>query len=229
LNALALGARLGLVRLRTRPLYAMIALAFAVVAVVSLLESLRDRSLAADRALSGAAFGLCLPLLCFACFEPCFELALARSDLGGAVAALSRHGQPRPLLARGLIASAASINALSGAALGVLAVMLGQGFGHPRFLSDLVAVAWIGALTGAAYTGLFALASRWRRGRWWLLIADWLLGSGTGLLALPWPRGHARNLLGFTPVLELTQPSATLALFLLVCAGLFLTTQGLKR
>jgi hypothetical protein len=108
-------------------------------------------------------------------------------------------------------------------------VVLSERPGHPRFIPDLIAVVWIGALAGAAYTGLFALASRFRRGRLWLLVGDWLLGSGTGFLALPWPRGHARNLLGFSPVLELTQPSAALALLLLIVAGFFVATRGLAR
>jgi hypothetical protein len=55
------------------------------------------------------------------------------------------------------------------------------------------------------------------------------LGSGTGFLALPWPRGHARNLLGFAPVLELSQASAALALLLLLLAGFFVATRSLAR
>jgi hypothetical protein len=154
---------------------------------------------------------------------------LGRGDLRRAVAPLARHGQPRPTLASGLLAAAAAASAAGGAGLGLLAVMISERFGHPRFASDLLAVVWIGALAGAAYSGLFALASRWRRGRLWLLVGDWLLGSGSGLLALPWPRGHARNLLGFTPVLELTQPSAVLALLLLLLAGFFVATRSLPR
>lgn len=225
MNAYALGARLGLSRLRTRTALAAGVVALVVVSLVSLIERLQDRALAVDRSLSGAAFGLCLPLLCYACFE----LGLGRNDLTRAVAPLARHGQPRPALASGLIATIAATSAACGALLGVLAVVLSQRPGHPRFVSDLIAVVWIGALAGAAYTGLFTLGSRWRRGRLWLLVGDWLLGSGTGFLALPWPRGHARNLLGFAPVLELSQASAALALLLLLLAGFFVATRSLAR
>ncbi len=225
MKAITLGARLGWLRLRSRAVLAAGLLAAVVVSLVTTIERLHDRALAVDRALSGAAFGLCLPLLCFVCFE----LALERGNLGAAVAPLARHGQPRPALASGLIASAAATSAASGVLLGVLTVVLGQRLSHPRFVSDLLAVVWIGALSGAAYTGLFALGSRFRRGRLWLLVGDWLLGSGTGLLALPWPRGHTRNLLGFEPVLELSQPSAALALFLLIFCGFLLATRSLAR
>jgi hypothetical protein len=132
-------------------------------------------------------------------------------------------------VASGVVATIAVTSAVGGALIAALAVLFGKPLGHPRFGADLLAVLWIGALTGAAYAGLFAIASRFRRGRLWLLIADWLLGSGTGLLALPWPRGHARNLLGLQPVLELGQASAALALFLLIFSGFFVATRSLPR
>jgi hypothetical protein len=224
-GAYALGARLGLARLQRRPALVALLLAVLAVAIVSLLERADDRTLAVDRSLSGVAFGLALPLFSYACFE----LIVARTDLRQAVASLARHGQPRPALASGLLASGAAASALGGALLGALAVVFSQSFGHSRFAADLVAVLWIGALTGAAYIGLFALASRFRRGRPWLLVADWLLGSGTGFLALPWPRAHARNLLGFEPAVGLSQPSAVFCLLLLVVGGFFVASRGLQR
>jgi hypothetical protein len=221
----ALGVRLGFLRLRTRTVAASVAVSALLVVVVSLLERVQQRSQAVDNALAGAVFGLCVPVLCYVCFE----YALDKSPLGSAVSPLARHGHPRPTIATGLIAAAAAGSALLSAMLGVLAVVLTHQAGSPRLIADLAAVTWIGALTGAAYSGLFALGSRLRRGRLWLLIADWLLGSGTGLLALPWPRGHARNLLGFAPVLELGQASAALALLLLVAAGFVVATRAVAR
>jgi hypothetical protein len=65
-------------------------------------------------------------------------------------------------------------------------------------LANLFALLWVGLLGGVAYTLCFGLAQAlWgQRGRIGFLLADWLLGSGTSVLALPWPRGHLRGLLG---------------------------------
>jgi hypothetical protein len=50
------------------------------------------------------------------------------------------------------------------------------------------------------------------QGRTWLLVADFLLGAGDSFLALPWPKGHIRNLLGGSAVLELSQLAALMAM-----------------
>lgn len=225
MSGYALGVRLGFERLRSRSALLASLLAVIVVALVSAIERAHDRALAADRSLAGAVFGLALPLLSYVCFE----LAVARGDLTGAVAPLARHGSPRPTLASGLLAAVAGASAIGGSLLAGVAVLLSRPLGHPRFFADLSSVLWIGALTGAAYAGLFALGSRFRRGRPWLLVGDWLLGSGSGLLALFWPRGHARNLLGFEPVLGFSQPSAALCLLLLLAAGFFVSTRSVAR
>ncbi|HEV8247384.1 MAG TPA: hypothetical protein VGP93_16510 [Polyangiaceae bacterium] len=224
MSAHAFGAGLAFQRLRTRMLGVLLALSGALVVIVSLLERASDRDLATDRALSGVVFGLCLPLLCYATFE----IAAARADLNAAIQPFARHGLARPSLALGLITSIALQNALSGAVLSALAVLLTRA-GHPHLFADLGAVVWIGALTGASYTGLLALGSVFRRGRLWLLIADWLLGSGSGLLALPWPRAHARNLLGLPPVLGFSQPTAVALLLLIAAGGTLLASQRLPR
>jgi hypothetical protein len=223
-NAFSFGARLGVERSRSRVLAVLAVLGLVLVAFVSLLERAHDRGLAADRALSGVVFGLCIPLFCYASFE----VAAARSDLATAISPFSRHGLARPALAQGLVASIAVQNALASVVFAVLAVLLTQS-GHARFASELGAVIWIAALAGAAYTGLLALGSTFRRGRLWLLIGDWILGSGTGLLAVPWPRGHARNLLGFAPVLEVAQPTAAALLITIAIAGALAATRGLPR
>ncbi len=226
MNAHACGARLGFERTRSRVLVVFGVLALALAAVVALLELAHDRSSATDRTLSGVVFGLCLPLYCYASFE----LAVMRGNLSSAIAPFARQGLARPALAQGLVAGVALQNAVFGALLAMLSVLLTRGYGHhPRLVTDLVSVSWIAALTAVAYTGLFAVGSALRRGRLLLLIGDWFLGSGTGLLALPWPRGHARNLLGFSPVLELTQASAAALLLALGLGGLLLGTRHLPR
>jgi len=224
MNALTSGARLGFERLRSRVLLVLALLALVSASVVALLERFHDASLATDRTLSGVVFGLCLPLFCYASFE----LGAARSDLGSAIAPLARHGLPRPALAQGLVLGVAVQNALFSAVLGALCVLLTRSH-HPRLASDLFAVVWIAALTAFAYTGLFTAGSAFRRGRLLLLLGDWFLGSGSGLFALPWPRGHARNLLGFSPVLELSQASALALLLALGAGGMLLGTRHLPR
>jgi hypothetical protein len=77
------------------------------------------------------------------------------------------------------------------------------------------------ALVSLAYVALFVacelLANGW--GRSSLLVMDWMLGSGLGALALPWPRAHARTLLGGAPVAQLGAAGSALALVLLAIAA----------
>lgn len=225
MNAYTLGARLGWTRLRTREAWLSFAAAVVVVTLIALFERMTERAYAVDRALTGVVFGLAVPLYCFALSE----LATDRNTLFDAVAALSRHGLSRPALARGLFTSTLVLSALGGLVLGVLAVLLTRGPLDPHFGRELVAVSWIGALAGASYTGLFAFGSTFRRGRLWLLFADWWLGAGTGFFALPWPRGHVRNLLGYAPVLDLSQFAAMLALVLIAVLGWFVASRRLPR
>jgi hypothetical protein len=225
ISAYAAGARLGWTRLWSRATFASFGAALGAVALIALFERVEDRALAVDRTLTGAAFGLAVPLYCFALAE----LATSRATLFDAVGPLSRHGLPRPPLAQGLIGSTLVLSALGGLVFGLVAVLVTRGPSDPRFARDLVAVSWIGALGGAGYAGLFALGSTFRRGRLWLLLADWLLGAGTGFLALPWPRGHVRNLLGYSPVLDLSQPAAAFALVLLALLGSLIASRRLPH
>jgi hypothetical protein len=225
INAYAAGARLGWTRLWTRATWLSFGAALVAVALIALFERVEERAYAADRALTGVVFGLAVPLYCFALSE----LASNRSTLFDAVGPLSRHGLPRPALAQGLIGSTLALSALGGLALGLIAVLVTRGPFDPHFARDVMAVSWIGALAGAGYAGLFALGSTFRRGRLWLLLGDWLLGAGTGFLALPWPRGHVRNLVGYSPVLDLSQPAAALALLLLALLGSLVASRRLPR
>jgi hypothetical protein len=225
INAYAAGARLGWARLSTRATLIAFGAALAAVMLFALFERVEDRAFAADRALTGVVFGLAVPLYCFALAE----LATSRTTLFDAVGALSRHGLPRPSLAQGLIGSIVAPSALGSLAFGVVAVLVTRGPFDPLLARDLLAVSWIGALAGAGYAGLFALGSTFRRGRLWLLLADWLLGAGTGFLALPWPRGHVRNLLGYSPVLDLSQAAAAFSLVLLALLGSLIASRRLPR
>jgi hypothetical protein len=70
---------------------------------------------------------------------------------------------------------------------------------------------WVGGLAGGSYGAWLAFASQLgTRGRCGtLLLFDLILGSSLGAWALPFPRGHVRNLLGGAPPLELAQATSS--------------------
>jgi hypothetical protein len=86
-------------------------------------------------------------------------------------------------------------------------------------LADVIACAWGGAAIGAAYSGLLSFGSAFgRAGRLTVIGLDWLFGTGTGYLALPFPRASARTLLGGDPVLGMSQLAALAVLLGLTLA-----------
>lgn len=179
---------------------------------VALLERAQGRIGAADRALSGGAFGVALPLLCYFLVSR----ACAGRGLREAVNPLARHGSNRHGLVLGLATLPALLAGAFAAASGVVVVALTRGAGDALLLRDAATSFWIGGVAGVAYCAAFVGASAVGangQGRAWLLGADFLLGAGSSFLALPWPKSHVRNLLGGAPVLELPQP-ASLALLL---------------
>lgn len=78
-----------------------------------------------------------------------------------------------------------------------------------------------------AYAALFAAASTMRRparARVAILVLDYVLGSGTSLVALPWPRAHLSSLAGGPAIAALSQRASSGALLVLAVIGLgFLT------
>lgn len=171
---------------------------------------------ALDRTLLGAVFGLSLPLVAYGIVGRL--VGRRRANLIRELNNLARFGLNRRLLLigalamGGLCASAVAL-ALSLEALG-LAASSTQPWG-----AELVALGWISVLGALAYVILFGLGASLGskgQGRFWLLILDWILGQGSGILAAPWPRAHLRNLLGGAPVLEMSQSAAGMSLGLLV-------------
>lgn len=213
---LRLGAGLARDALRARASWVLSGvLAFGVV-LVGVLERLHDPAHAADRALHGATFGAAIPIFCYAAFG----IVQRRGPLASLFEPLARHGANRRTLSLGLFAALGLTAATLAAFLGVLTVFAARPPSDPQLIRDAFACAWSGASIGAAYVGLFALASLWgQNGRLVLLIADWIFGSGSGVLALPFPRAHARNLLGAEPVLGMSQGSALLLLWVLALLG----------
>lgn len=214
--SLELGARLAAHQLHARTPYVAAATGAAVVVLGGALEAAREPAYAVDRALVGIASGVVLPLACYALFETVHR----RADSAALVAPLARHGANRRSLALGVFAALAACSLLLGLVLSVLAVLAARESGDTGLAADLFASAWSGACAGLGYSGLFAFASRWgRAGRLWALAGDWVLGSGASLLAFPWPRAHARNLLGGESVLDLPQLVSALLLLTLTVAG----------
>ncbi|HEX2732496.1 MAG TPA: hypothetical protein VHM70_12875 [Polyangiaceae bacterium] len=164
--------------------------------------------------------GLILPLLTWATASQLFPNGLFAS-----LAPIATHGASR----RGLLLGA-GLRALSGATAIVLGstvvVFLLGGSARAGNFGALLIGTWIAVLGAVAYTAWFLLGSSFgsrAQGRWVFLALDWLLGSSASALALPWPRGHLRNLLGGESVANLEQPAATLTLTLLILVYLGLT------
>jgi len=174
---------------------------------------------ATDRTLTGATFGIAIPLGALALLGR----VAPGVRLDESVLPLSRRGADRRGAALGLLAAVSLVAAIIGTILALVAVLATRGPTDPRFASDLVASAWIGGLGGAIYAwwlGFGASFGARGGGRWALLLLDATLGMGTGALALPWPRAHLRNLLGAEAVLGLPQWAAApwLGALLLLCA-----------
>lgn len=189
---------------------------FGAVLICSLgvfIERQADAALAADNALLGVTLGLCIPFLGWR-----LASRLVGPDFTAASAPLARIGIDRKRLALGWALYLSVVLAAAGAILGGLTTVLGQY--HPASLpANTLTSAWVGALGGLTYGAYFASARRLgpRVGAA-ALLADWILGSGMGFMAAPWPRAHLRSLLGGEAVLGATQPVSAVVLVLL-CLG----------
>jgi len=215
-------------RLAQRATLVAAALAFSFDLGVALLERARGALGAADRALSGGAFGVALPLFCY------FLVGRAcnGTSLREALVPLTRHGLDRRASTLGLSLPPALLGAGFAALSSLVVVLVTRGLSDPNVARDALTSIWIGIVSGAAYVAVLVGASAYGRrgqGRWWLLAADFLLGGGDSFLAFPWPKGHIRNLLGGTAVLELSQLAALVALLGTSFAFLWLGTLRNQR
>lgn len=177
-----------------------------------LLEHRSEPSMSADNTLVSVTFGVVIPIMTSSAVARVFP---TRTDL--ALGSVARHGAPRRALLLGAgVGLAAAVSVLT-AALAVVTRVLGGSLAA-QGLGDVATCAWIGALAGLAYTAWFLFGSSFgarARGRWIALFLDWGFGVGTGVLALPWPRGHLRSLLGGGSVAGLEQWHSSLALLVL--------------
>jgi len=198
-------------RLRQRTIPIGLGLAFTFALGVALLERAQGAEGASDRALSGGAFGIALPLVAYFLVGR----ACAGSSLREALLPLTRHGLDRRPLTLGFALPPALLAMGFGGVTSLLVVLITRGFSDPRLLADATTSLWIGLVSGLAYVVAFTGASavgRRGQGRAWLLAADFPLGAGSSFLAFPWPKGHVRSLLGGSSVMELSQLGALMAL-----------------
>jgi hypothetical protein len=166
------------------------------------------------RLLQGVAFGIILPLYAWG----------ASARLGGGRSELmsnrwARQGGDRRIYALGRLARGALLSGVVAGLFGALAIGLGGATSAaadelPTSALNLLTVVWVGLLGGITYALMLALAHEYmgNAGRLLFLVADWVLGSGTSLLALPAPRAHLRALLGGPVPLGLAPGQAALCL-----------------
>jgi len=218
------GVRLGfwLARERVRGVTPWLTLAWiaAALSAFAVIERVKNDGSAVDNVLEAAVFGLALPIVAYLVSERvCDGERLDRS-----VDLLARHGADRRSAMLGVLAASALCAAISGAALTLLA-----GLTVHDTIADLATAVPIALVAGGVYALWFGAAAQLGKhggGRKWALILDFTFGTGSSVFALPFPRGHARNLLGGEPVLEFPQWAAWLAL--LVIASLSVT-RGVVR
>jgi hypothetical protein len=201
----ALGARTTVDGLQRRTPWVLAAIGAITVAVLGAVERYQEPAYATDRTLLGVTFGFVLPLWCYALFESLHRKERTRT----LVVLLARHGADRRTLTLGLLGALVLVAQFAGGMLGILAAAVTRPLTDVHFAADVLACAWSGAVIGAAYAGLLSLGSVFGRGgRLAVLGLDWLFGSGTGYLALPFPRASARSLLGGEAVLGMSQLAA---------------------
>lgn len=222
MSGMIIGLALARERLRGAASWLTLALGLITVTAIAMLERQSDALSAPDDVLSGAAFGIALPL--FAYFVS--ERACDGRRLDRGVDGIARYGTNRRAALLGVLLGSALGSALCGALLAIFAVFGAHALHSNALLSDLrasVGIAWLAGAVYALYFGAASLFGKRGGGRKWALIIDFVLGAGSSSLAVPWPRGHVRNLVGGLPVVELSQTSAWLALVLIGGASVALT------
>jgi hypothetical protein len=210
-SGILLGCTSSLGRLTQRRSLLGAASALAVVALVAISEKRAALFGATSRVLEGEVFGLILPIA----LVLASRRALDPTRLDTAATPLARFGPSRRAVALGLVLGSMIGAAALAASAATGAAVLAHDPTAPGVRFDVFSCAWIGALGASAYAALFALGATFGSrgaGRWWALVADFLLGSTSGVGALFAPRAHIQNLLGGEPPLLLSQPASTASL-----------------
>ena len=140
--------------------------------------------------------------------------AVTRNDrLAIAASSLTRVGASgiASALAHVLVAVVSCV--VVGAALGVAVSVVEHGSTDPSVGRDALTCAWVGALSGAAYAGMFSLGSSFGpkgSGRGAMLVLNWIASGG--VLGTMLPQSHVRSLLGGDPAGVLSQRGSALTL-----------------
>jgi hypothetical protein len=208
----------------TRSLVGAMATVLAV-ALISLAEKQAGIFGAASRALEDRVFGLLLPFVMLYASMRILEPV----RLEDAAAPIARFGFSRRSVGLGLIVASMVAGGAIAAIAAAETALLAHDLTAPPPALDAFTCAWIGALTGCAYAGLFALGATFGArggGRYWALGLDFVLGATSGFAALFMPRAHAQNLLGGEPPLFLAQPASAA---LLVALAIGFTLVALAR
>lgn len=213
MNGIRLGITLASERFRGVAPWVALVIASSAVYAFAVIEQRRGDGGAVDSALEGAVFGLALPLIAYLASER----ACGGQRLDRSVDLLARYGANRREAMLGVLA----VSAISAALAGVLFTLLAA-LGARDSAADVARSVVIALGASASYAVFFGAASLFGKrggGRKWALILDFVLGCGSSALALPFPRGHARNLLGGEPVLDIPQWAAWLALVVIASLG----------
>jgi hypothetical protein len=113
-----------------------------------------------------------------------------------------------------------------------LGLVLGYGGLSAEAFGDAATTTWIAALGAVAYSTLFFVVSTLGRSLslgLGVLLVDWLLGSGSSVVALPFPRAHLGNLLGGSAPVDLLQWQSALFLLVLSLGGVAFAVFRLER
>jgi hypothetical protein len=218
LSGIAAGATIARERLRGAVVPLTLVLSASAVYALAVLERRSSGGGAADSALEGPVFGFALPVLAYLLSERVCD----GQRLDESVNVVARYGTDRRAALLGVLLVSAASMALAGALLAVSALVAAHTHRDTGFASDVRTSAVIAAVSGAVYALWFGAASLYGKrggGRKWALIIDFVLGAGSSALAAPWPRGHARNLLGGLPVLDMSQSAAWIALLAIGAAS----------
>lgn len=166
--------------------------------------------------LEATTFGIVVPLASYALTT---RSRGSRDELMDAHWA--RHGASRRLFALGRLSFSLALGSAIAVSSAIWALCLSRAvLTAPPPLDasvfSFVLCAVVGAVSYASCTSLAQLLGG-GVGLVAYLLGDWVLGSGSGIAALPWPRGHLRSLLGGPAVLGM---SAWQAAQFLVCLAL---------